>query len=77
MDRQSIVTHELLELAASVAKQHHVSLECLLGGRRYGNVSLARAHFLYEAKDRIGSYAHTARVVGMDHTSVMAARSKS
>jgi chromosomal replication initiation ATPase DnaA len=64
----------LMDMLHEVATEHHVSPAALVSRRRFQSAAAARqAFYVRLAKETHMSFAEIARLVGRDHTTVLAA----
>ena len=65
----------LIDVAKAVVARHRgVTLVDVLSRDRSADVAEARAHLVYELYDEVRSYPRVGRLLGIHHTSAMAAR---
>lgn len=62
---------DLLDVAASCAKDHHVPLDAMLGRSREMPLPIARGRFYAYLRALGWSYPAIGKLVGRDHTTVL------
>lgn len=63
----------LLHVACEIANEHGVTIEAMLGPARHKTVAAARHALMCNLRIRGYSYPEIGRLVGRDHTTVIAA----
>src|SRR5690349_5930608 len=69
---RDLETRDLLGVAKEIARNHHVTLEELLGRRRRGPEASARHELWHRLYEQIPSLPKLGEIFGRDHTTIMA-----